>query len=126
MTLNISAMSDAVMSEMATTVRGMAARVEPRDDRRHDAQSDRLAVEARLRDATAAVLTGTQQLFPGDVSIDAIDDPEIPGLRYLSVSCRSGGSVEEIMVAFDEWHQKLTAWAPRLEHLFRLSVDANE
>ena len=126
MTLNISAISDAVMSELAATVQGSATRADWSDDNRHDAQCHQPRVEGRLREATKSVLTGTQELFPGEVSAEAVDDPEISGSRYLTVSCTSRRSVDDIMLAFDQWHEKLAVWAPGLEHLFRLSVDAIE
>lgn len=126
MALNISTMSDAVMAELAAIVQDSAARAEWSDANGHSAPADPPLAKARLRDATASVLTGTRVLFPGEVSIEALDDPEISGLQYLMVSCRSNQTVEEIMAAFNQWHEKLTAWAPGLEHLFRLSIDAIE
>ena len=126
MTLNTSAVSDAVVSELAAIVQHSAASADMHGDSRHVTPSTQPQAEARLRDATASVLRGTQELFPGGVSIEAVDDPEISGSRYLMVSCRSNRSIEEIMVAFNQWHGKLMLWAPGMGHLFRLSIDAIE
>lgn len=99
---------------------------DPLHDNHHGASFRQPLADADLRDTVASVLRGTQELFPGDVLIEAVDDPEISASRYLTVSCRSNRNIEEIMVAFNEWHRKLVVWAPGLEHLFRLSIDATE
>lgn len=126
MTLNTSAISNAAISELAAAVQGAAAPAGSDDGNSHPPLCHQSRAEERLHDATASVLAGTQQLFPGEVKMEPVVDPEISGSRYLTVSCRSNQSVEEIMCAFDRWHEKLTAWVPGLEHVFRLSVDAIE
>lgn len=114
------------MSELAATLQGWAASVDSSHDSGYGGQCHHPRVEDRLREATASVLASTQELFPGEVTVEPVNDPEISGSRYLTVSCQSNRSVEEVMCAFDQWHEKLTAWAPGLEHVFRLSVDAIE
>lgn len=126
MTFNTSAMNDAAESELAANVQDWAVQSDLSDGHRQVAQTGQPQVEAGLRGAAASVLMGTQALFPGQVSLAAVDDPKIFGSRYLTVSCQSYRSVEEIVVAFNQWHAKLKEWAPGLEHLFRLSVDAIE
>lgn len=118
-------MTDAVVSELAATVQQSAVGALVSGDRR-DISFPQSEADTHLRDAMASVLRGTQELFPGETSIEAIDDPEISGLRYLTVSCRSNRNIEAMMDAFNLWHAGLPVWAPGLEHLFRLSIDAIE
>lgn len=123
--MNTSAISNAAMSELAAAVQRAAAACSGNGNP-HPPLCHQPRAEERLLGAMASVLAGTQKLFPGEVTVEPVDNPEISGSRYLTVSCRSNRSVEEIMRAFDQWHERLTAWAPGLEHVFRLSVDAIE
>jgi hypothetical protein len=49
----------------------------------------------------------TQELFPGEVSIGVVDDPQNPQTRLNVVKARATGPVEEVVDRRVEWHRRV-------------------
>lgn len=65
----------------------------------------------------------TRELFPGEFSVEARTDPEIPDDLYLVWEVRATGSITEILARNDEWHRRVCPLAHEFPGLFRLSID---
>lgn len=65
----------------------------------------------------------TRELFPGEFSVEARTDPEIPDDLYFVVEVRAAGSIEELAARNDEWHGRVCQLPYRVPGLFRLSID---
>ncbi|HEX7449183.1 MAG TPA: hypothetical protein VF306_16635 [Pirellulales bacterium] len=65
----------------------------------------------------------TRELFPGEFSVEARTDPEIPDDLYLVIEVRAAGSIDEIAALNDEWHGRVCRLPHRIPGLFRLSID---
>lgn len=88
-----------------------------------DARACQLGVRAELPQVVAM----TQSLFPGDaIRIELDDDPEDPADRQLAVVVRSTvPSIEQLVEAQWEWHQRLFHCCPALlTAAFRLTTES--
>lgn len=65
----------------------------------------------------------TCELFPGEFSVAARTDPEIPDDLYFVVEVRAAGGIDEIAARNDEWHGRICQLPHRIPGLFRLSID---
>ena len=65
-----------------------------------------------LDDVPAEVLSITTELFPGDVSVRTLDDPEYPGDSYVVIDATASGDVNEIEERRIEWHQRVRRFLP--------------
>lgn len=64
----------------------------------------------------------TRELFPGEFSVEARTDPEIPDDLYLVIEVRAAGSIDEVAALNDEWHGRVCRLPRRFPGLFRLSI----
>ncbi len=55
----------------------------------------------------ADVIEITKELFPGDVSIEVIEDPEYPQTRFTAIVAQPSGPIESIVSRRGEWHERV-------------------
>lgn len=55
----------------------------------------------------------TRELFPGEVSIRRVDDPENPPASYTVVEARASGDIADIVDRRLLWHQRVAALSDR-------------
>lgn len=75
------------------------------------------AAPAKLGELEQAVVRITKELFPGKVSIRAIDDPDYPGDSYTVVEAQATGAVEDIVDRQILWHQRVAELSAHCESL---------
>ena len=68
------------------------------------------------------VLALTREIFPGEVRVFEVEDPEIPGDRYHVFEVRAEGSVDDVMPRDEEWHRRLCELRDRIPGRYRLSI----
>jgi hypothetical protein len=73
----------------------------------------------------ADVVRITQELFPGAVSLDVIDDPEYPQDRFTVIEAQASGPVEDVVQRQAEWHRRVLRLSPSCSAL-RLTFDYRE
>jgi hypothetical protein len=55
----------------------------------------------------ADVIEVTKELFPGDVMIDVVRDPEHAQTRLTVIEARASGSPESVVDRGEEWHRRV-------------------
>jgi hypothetical protein len=74
-----------------------------------------------IDEVPAEVLSITRDLFPGDVSVRTLDDPEYPGDSYVVIDATASGDVKEIEGRRLEWHSRVRKFGPP-GRIWRLSL----
>jgi hypothetical protein len=67
-------------------------------------------VEAKSVDVAcllADVIEITKELFPGDIMIDVVRDPEDPETRLTVIEAQAGGPPEGVLNQGEEWHRRV-------------------
>jgi hypothetical protein len=68
------------------------------------------------------VLALTREIFPGEVRVYEVEDPEIPGNRYHVFEVSTEGPVDEVMARDELWHRRLCQLPNRSPGRYRLSI----
>jgi hypothetical protein len=68
------------------------------------------------------VLALTREIFPGEVRVYEVEDPEIPGNRYHVFEVSAEGPVDEAMARDELWHRRLCLLPNRIPGRHRLSI----
>ena len=74
----------------------------------------------------ADVMRVTQELFPGDVSVHAMNDPEYPHDRFTVIEARASGTIEEVVGRRAEWHKRVTRLSPIVPLCGLRSISSSE
>ena len=78
----------------------------------------------KLGELEKALVQITKELFPGEVSIRELDDPENPGDSYTVVEAKATGAVEDIVDRRIQWHQRVAELSDRCRSLCLSLSDA--
>ena len=81
-------------------------------EERLDANHARVAPAPDLSSLMADVVRVTQELFPGDVSVQVMNDPEYPHDGFTVIEARASGTIEEVVDRRAEWHKRVTRLSP--------------
>jgi len=79
--------------------------------------------ETELRGLCREVADFTEELFPGEMTIELRRDYEIPDDNYFVVDVGATGTTEEVMARIKQWHLALQQVAGGRADLFCLSFD---
>lgn len=71
----------------------------------------------------ADVLRMTQELFPGAVTTEVVDDPENPDNSFVVFRVSSPDAIQDIAERRIEWHTRLRRLPPGSSGSFRLSIN---
>ena len=55
----------------------------------------------------ADVIEITKELFPGEVSIEVVEDPEYPQTRLTAIVAQASGPIASIVSRRGEWHERI-------------------
>ena len=98
-------------------------------ERRVQTLEERLDSHPAARDAPgnlsrlmADVVRVTQEIFPGDVSIRAMHDPDHPQEHFTVIEAQADGAIEEVVDRRIEWHRRVIRLSPDCATL-RLTLD---
>ncbi len=80
---------------------------------------------ADLSSLIANVVRITQDLFPGTVSIQVMNDPEYPQDGFTVIEAQASGSIEQVVDRRAEWHKRITRLSPLCSTL-RLTLDCQQ
>ena len=82
-------------------------------------------VPVDLSNLLADVVCVTQELFPGQVSLQVMSDPEYPQERFTVIEAQTSGDVPDVVDRRAEWHRRVTRLSPLCSTL-RLTLDYHE
>jgi len=68
------------------------------------------------------VVRMTQSLFSGQVSTEAMSDPESPGESWVVVTVQAPGEPKELVKLRCEWHERMAQQFPECVRDLRLSI----
>jgi hypothetical protein len=71
----------------------------------------------------AQVVQLTEQLFPGAVSVEVLNDPESPCETFIVLNVETHGEPQELIERQCEWHERVAALANAEAGSYRLSID---
>jgi hypothetical protein len=80
------------------------------------------ACESGMDQALDCVRQFTKAMFPGEVSIEAMADPERPEERFVVFNVTAAGEVQELLRRQRQWHEEVLRRAPDAFNLFRISI----
>jgi hypothetical protein len=84
--------------------------------------TERASAPSGTADVIAKTVSITKALFPGDVRVEAEEDPEIAGLSYVVFNVAAAGGPREIIERRLEWHRRIAELGADAGRL-KLSVD---
>ena len=70
----------------------------------------------------ADIVRITQEIFPGNVSIGFLHDPETPEESFPVVEAEATGEIREIVTRRMAWHQRIRNLAPGLSLPISLAI----
>lgn len=68
------------------------------------------------------VMALTREIFPGEINIYEVEDPEIPGDRYHVLEVQTKGDPDEVLAQDDQWHRRLCQLPDRIPGRYRLCI----
>jgi hypothetical protein len=115
-------------AELAVPLEGVVGRPERRvqalEERLEPNRSDR-EMPADVSRLLADVVRVTQELFPGQVSVHVMTDPEYPQDRFTVIEAQASGNVVDVVDRRAEWHRRVARLSPSCAAL-RLTLDYQE
>lgn len=81
------------------------------------------AVQTSLEAKLAAARRITEELFPGEITIETDFDPEYPSEEFVVFNVRATGETKELLDRQCEWHRRIAAIVPADGESFRISID---
>ena len=64
----------------------------------------------------------TEAMFPREISVDVMADPESPQERFIVFNVVKAGDTEELIRHQRRWHEQVLRVAPAALDLFRISI----
>jgi hypothetical protein len=79
-----------------------------RSGRNHSARVARTSLKTKL----AAARRITEEMFPGNMTIETDYDPEYPSDEFIVFNVQASGATSELLDRQCEWHRRLAAAIP--------------
>jgi hypothetical protein len=75
-----------------------------------------------LRHRFSQVADFTAELFPGELRVEVMNDPEILDDLFFRFRVDATGTIDDIAARNDEWHARVCRLPVRFSGMFRLSI----
>ena len=117
--------TNAALAAPLDRVVGMLERRVQDLEERLESNYQRIEMPVDLSSLMVDVVRITQEIFPGQVSVCVMADPEYPRERFTAIEAQTSGEVVDVVDRRAEWHKRMERLSPACAAL-RLTLDYQE